>query len=51
LAYVWFDATCVKIRLGGPIVSVAVSIAIGVSPDGRCNLHGPECRIWPDFAD
>jgi transposase-like protein len=30
--YLWIDATYLKVRRGGRIVSVAVSIAIGVNP-------------------
>ena len=33
--YVWLDATYVKVRQAGRIVSVAVIIAIGVNNDGR----------------
>ena len=33
--YVWLDATYVKVRPAGRIVSVAVTIAIGVNNDGR----------------
>ena len=33
--YLWIDATYLKVRQGGRIVSVAVIIAIGVNTDGR----------------
>ncbi|MBB4577213.1 transposase-like protein [Rhizobium lentis] len=33
--YVWVDATYLKVRRGGRVVSVAVIIAVGVSNDGR----------------
>jgi putative transposase len=38
--YVWLDATYVKVRQGGRIVSVAVTIAIGVNDDGRREVLG-----------
>src|SRR5690606_30076288 len=33
--YLWIDATYLKVRRGGRIVSVAVIIAVGVNADGR----------------
>jgi transposase-like protein len=33
--YVWVDATYLKVRRGGRVVSVAVIIAVGVNSDGR----------------
>ena len=33
--YLWIDATYLKVRRGGRIVSVAVIIAVGVNGDGR----------------
>lgn len=33
--YLWIDATCLKVRQGGRIVSVAVTLAVGVNTDGR----------------
>lgn len=33
--YLWIDATYLKVRQGGRIVSVAVTIAVGVNTDGR----------------
>ena len=38
--YVWLDAPHVKVRQGGRIVSVAVTIAIGVNNDGRREVLG-----------
>ncbi len=38
--YVWLDATYLKVRRGGRIVSVAVVIAIGVNGDGRREVLG-----------
>ena len=38
--YVWLDATYVKVRQGGRLVSVAVTIAIGVNNDGRREVLG-----------
>ncbi|MGY3133483.1 transposase-like protein [Bradyrhizobium sp. USDA 4501] len=31
----WIDATCVKVRQNGRIVSVAVIVGLGVNSDGR----------------
>jgi putative transposase len=33
--YLWIDATYVKVRQNGRIVSVAVTVAVGVNADGR----------------
>jgi putative transposase len=38
--YLWIDATYVKVREGGRIVSVAVIIAVGVNTDGRREVLG-----------
>src|SRR5919205_1867186 len=38
--YVWLDATYVKVRQAGRIVSVAVIIAVGVNDDGRREVLG-----------
>jgi putative transposase len=38
--YVWLDATYVKVRRDGRIVSVAVIIAVGVNSDGRREVLG-----------
>jgi putative transposase len=38
--YLWLDATYVKVRRAGRIVSVAVIIAVGVNDDGRREILG-----------
>lgn len=38
----WVDATYVKVRQNGRIVSVAVIIAVGVNSDGRREVLGME---------
>ena len=38
--YIWLDATYVKVRQDGRIVSVAVIIAVGVNTDGRREILG-----------
>ena len=38
--YVWLDATYVKVRQNGRIISVAVIIAVGVNTDGRREILG-----------
>lgn len=40
--YLWIDATYLKVRRGGRIVSVAVIIAVGVNSDGRREVLGME---------
>src|ERR1700758_1115401 len=53
--YVWLDATYVKVRQGGRIVSVAVIIAVGGNNDGRrevlgMDLGASEAEIfWVEF--
>ncbi|CDX45203.1 transposase (fragment) [Mesorhizobium sp. ORS 3359] len=53
--YVWIDATYLKVRRGGRIVSVAVIIAVGVNSDGRREVLGMEVGtseaepIWTEF--
>jgi len=53
--YVWLDATYVKARCDGRIVSVAVIIAVGVNGDGRREILGlaigtSEAEVfWTDF--
>jgi putative transposase len=47
--YVWLDATYVKVRQAGRIVSVAVIIAIGVNVDGRREVLGMD--IGPSEAE
>jgi transposase-like protein len=38
--YLWIDATYVKVRQNGRIVSVAVTVAVGVNSDGRREVLG-----------
>ena len=40
--YLWIDATYLKVRRGGRIVSVAAIIAVGVNGDGRREVLGME---------
>jgi len=40
--YVWLDATYLKVRQNGRIVSVAVTIAVGVNSDGRREVDASE---------
>ena len=47
--YVWLDATYVKVRRAGRIVSTAIVIAIGVNGDGRREVLGLD--ICPSEAD
>ena len=47
--YLWVDATYVKVRQAGRIVSVAVIIAVGVNADGRREVLGMD--IGPSEAE
>ncbi len=53
--YVWVDATYLKVRQAGRIVSVAVTIAVGVNGDGRRKVLGMAIgaseaeTFWTDF--
>src|ERR1700758_4247052 len=53
--YVWLDATYVKVRQAGRIVSVAVIIAVGVNNDGRREVLGMDIgaseaeTFWTEF--
>src|SRR5215469_10972366 len=53
--YIWLDATYVKARRDGRIVSVAVIVAVGVNSDGRREVLGvaigtSEAEVlWTDF--
>ena len=47
--YLWIDATYVKVRQSGRIVSVAVIVAVGVNSDGRREVLGME--IGPSEAE
>ena len=54
--YVWLDATYVKVRQQGRIVSVAVIIAVGVNDDGRREVLGMTIgaseaeTFWTEFC-
>ena len=47
--YLWIDATYVKVRQTGRVVSVAVIIAVGVNADGRREVLGMD--IGPSEAE
>jgi putative transposase len=47
--YLWIDATYVKVRQQGRIVSVAVIVAVGVNSDGRREVLGLD--IGPSEAE
>src|SRR5436853_2708399 len=53
--YLWIDATYLKVRRDGRIISVAVIIAVGVNADGRREVLGMEIGtseaepIWTEF--
>ena len=53
--YLWIDATYVKVRQAGRIVSVAVIVAVGVNSDGRREVLGMDVGpseaepFWTDF--
>ena len=47
--YLWIDATYVKVRLAGRIVSVAVIVAVGVNSDGRREILGLD--VGPSEAE
>src|SRR5450755_1646801 len=47
--YLWIDATYVKVRQAGRIVSVAVIVAVGVNADGRREVLGMD--IGPSEAE
>ncbi|KQP07887.1 transposase [Methylobacterium sp. Leaf99] len=47
--YLWIDATYVKIRSEGRIVSVAVIVAVGVNSDGRREVLGMD--VGPSEAE
>jgi transposase-like protein len=47
--YVWLDATYVKVRQDGRIVSVALIVAVGVNGDGRREVLGMD--IGPSEAE
>ncbi|MGB8868243.1 MAG: IS256 family transposase [Rhodomicrobium sp.] len=53
--YLWIDATYLKVRQNGRIVSVAAIIAVGVNSDGRREVLGMDIgpseaeTFWTDF--
>src|ERR1700738_3920968 len=53
--YLWIDATYVKVRQNGHIVSVAAIIAVGVNNDGRREMLGMDIgaseaeTFWTEF--
>ena len=53
--YLWIDATYVKVRQNGRIVSVAVTIAVAVNADGRREVLGMDIGVseaetfWLEF--
>jgi transposase-like protein len=47
--YLWIDATYMKVRQNGRIVSVAVIVAVGVNSDGRREVLGMD--IGPSEAE
>ena len=47
--YLWIDATYIKVREGGRIISVAVIIAVGVNTDGRREVLG--MAVGPSEAE
>ena len=53
--YLWIDATYVKVREAGRIISVAVIVAVGVNTDGRREVLGMDIgpseaeTFWTDF--
>jgi transposase-like protein len=47
--YLWVDATYVKVRAAGRIVSMAVIVAVGVNSDGRREVLGMD--IGPSEAE
>lgn len=53
--YLWIDATYIKVRQAGRIVSVAVTLAVGANADGRREVLGMAVgpseaeTFWTDF--
>jgi len=53
--YLWIDATYIKVRQNGRIVSVAVTVAVGANADGRREVLGLAVgpseaeTFWTDF--
>src|SRR5579872_7059945 len=48
-SYLWIDATYVKVRSQGRIISVAVIVAVGVNADGRREILGMD--VGPSEAE
>ena len=53
--YLWIDATYIKVRQNGCVVSVAVIVAVGANTDGRREILGMQVgpseaeTFWTDF--
>ena len=47
--YLWIDATYIKVRQNGRIVSVAVIVAVGANADGRREVLG--MQVGPSEAE
>ena len=53
--YLWIDATYIKVRQNGRVVSVAVIVAVGANTDGRREVLGMQVgpseaeTFWTDF--
>ena len=53
--YIWVDATYLKVRQNGRIISVAVIVAVGVNNDGRREVLGMDIGVseaahfWTEF--
>ena len=53
--YLWIDATYIKVRQNGRVVSVAVIVAVGANTDGRREILGMQVgpseaeTFWTDF--
>jgi transposase-like protein len=45
--YLWIDATYVKVRESGRIVSGAVIVTVGVNGDGRREVLAPRPALAP----
>lgn len=50
MARLWIDATSLKVRQGGQIVSVALTLAVGVNTDGRREVLGMAIGASEAFA-
>jgi putative transposase len=55
--YLWLDATCLKVRDGGRIVSVAATTAVAVGAEGRREIVGlhfspsETSTFWAQFLE